>query len=268
MNAIAGQAPEGIKIRVDKLIDWAYYERHRKISAELTAVNLGRVRGEFSVDVNWIRMDELFVTIIEKRRPPDELEDRLLDALVRYSPSPHQLLMARMRADMEEKGADAESEVMDDVYLQAGWLSELVEAEQPNRKRLLRATLDRHWEALGHRLRPEIDGYADRLIRNILARGKQEVFEKCVGRSVGADRVRIAAHLNNFYNCSKEVDGTHLTTGHILAFVDPAPKLTCWVPRQTTYWVCLSPHAIWSPTRRSPNRAGAVDWAGSCHLLR
>jgi hypothetical protein len=241
IEAIARGAPEGTAIRTDQLIEWTYRERHKKLFTELSAVNLGGVNGEFSDDVNWIRMDQLFVTVIEKRKRPEELEAVLLDALVKYSPSPHQLLMARMRADMDEKGADAESEIMGDVYLQAGWLSELVDGDQPNRKRLLRATLDRHWEALGYRLRPEIDGYADRLIGNILTRGKEKVFQEFVDPSVGADKVKIAAHLNNFYNCSKTVGGAHLTTGHILEFADPAPALTYWVPRRTTYWVCLTP---------------------------
>jgi hypothetical protein len=241
LSALAKGAPQGVTVTAEGLFQWSLLERHRKVFSELSQIDLGRVNGEFTKSVNWIRLNQLFVTVIEKRRKPAELESGLLDALVKYGPSPHQLLMARMRTDMYEKGADAEAEVMGDVYLQAGWLSELVDTDRRNRARLLRATVDRHWEEMEYRLRPDIDGYADRLIDNIVARGKQQVMVQYVPVKIGAQKEKIGAHLNHFYNCTKSVDGAHLTTGHILEVPDAPPALTYWVPQPPTYWVCLSP---------------------------
>src|ERR1035437_2822636 len=251
LQAIAKAAPIGAKVNVSFLFDWMLNSRHEEIIPSLATQDFGRIAFSFTESSNWIRTDQLFITVINKRKRPPEIEAALLDALVQSRPSPHQLLMAKMRAQMEEKGADAEAEVLSDAYLQAGWLQELITSEHPDRRRLLQTTVDRHWEALGQNLRGEVDQYAARLIEYVDERGGKEVLEDYIPGNIRANGKRILAHLN-YYNCAKpEVERSHLTTGHIIALADG-------VSGGFTYWVCLSPACDLVPGQKQ----SSCNWFG------
>jgi hypothetical protein len=251
LKAIVAAAPAGVEVNLSSLFDWLVNCRHNEVVSSLATEDLGRI--SFSLDdlANWIRTDQLFITVVNKKKEPIEIEGALLGALVKSGPSPHQLLMAKMRAQMEEKGSGAEAEVLSDVYLQAGWLQELVASGHADGKRLLRATVDRHWEALGQELRGDIDLYAGKLVEYVKERGDEKILEEFVPRKIRADRGRILAHLN-CYNCAKpEVERSHLTTGHIVALPSSDSG-------SATYWICLSPACDLVPgQKQSP-----VSWFG------
>jgi hypothetical protein len=152
---------------------------------------------------------------------------------------------------MEEKGSDAEAEVLSDVYLQAGWLRELVASGHADGRRLLKTTVDRHWDALGQRLRGDIDRFAGKLVEYVQERGEKEILEEYIPRKISAESRKILAHLN-CYNCAKpDVERSHLTTGHVVAL--PGSDLG-----SATYWVCLSPACDLVPGQKQ----SLVSWFG------
>ena len=147
---------------------WLRRAAHAKYVPRLACESYGQVAFRLGEPgPNWIRTDRIFITVISKRQRPSELEGALLTAIECSSPSPLELLMAKMRAQVAEHGAEAQAEVFRDSYLQAGWLSELLETNHSDRRRWLRTMVDRQWDALGSRLREELDRFAQRLAAHL-----------------------------------------------------------------------------------------------------
>jgi CheY-like chemotaxis protein len=245
------ELPEGLSVKPERVFDWVLNQRHKAARERLAPEEFGKVLSNFRDDVNWIRLDNLFVTIVNKNRRPAELESGLVEALYEYGPSLHQLLMAKMRAQMDEKGADAEAEVLRDEFRKAGWLFELIDARNGDRRQLLTSVVDRQWQALGQKLIVEIDEYAAKLIKFVDLRGETEVKSSFVPNSISAKPDKVYAALNA-YNCTKPIDRWHLTTGHIFSL--PASGDV-----ERTFWVCLSPACDLVPGQKS---ASTLSWFG------
>ncbi|WP_414444667.1 response regulator receiver domain [Burkholderia sp. 22PA0106] len=222
-----------VRIEPKTLVAWALASRHSVMAAGMSPVSLGQVAFDFADDVNWIRTKSLFVTVVNKHQEPAKLVDVLERALNAWCPVPHQLLMSKMRAQMDERGVIAEGEVLTDKFVQTGWLMETVDGHG-DRDRAVRHSVDRHWEALGDKMRADIEPFAHRLFHNLQQRGKEDVFKRFGVKDVKPDSSEVFTHLNYFYS-TKPVDRSHLTTGHVLELQSPE--------RDTgpQYWVCLSP---------------------------
>lgn len=182
-------------------------------------------------DINWVKTDRLFLTVVNKNVRPKKLEHKLLAALVKWNPRPYQLLMSKMRVQMDDRGSWAESEIVKDDYIQAGWLGELLTAEHLDKDRAARDAVDRHWESLGDVLRMDFDDFALRL-HTVFSPGGHHVFKKFSLSEARKDEIKVQKHLNR-YNSTKTIDSSHLSTGHVLAIMKP--NTIC------EYWVCLSP---------------------------
>ena len=224
---------KGGKLAVPDVVDWLLVQRHEEKNKEMSAVDLGDVASSFSEDVNWIRTNSLFLTVVNKEREPAELVDTLLQALNAWGPVPHQLLMGMMRAQMDERGVLAAAEVLTDKFVQAGWLLEMFDGKG-DRDRAVRHSVDRHWEALGDKMRAGIQPFAERLFENLHAQGRSAVFARFGQKNIKFDDNNVQAHLNHYYS-TKPIDRAHLTTGHILEFNGGDNE------NDVEYWVCLSP---------------------------
>lgn len=208
---------------------WLIAKKHESLSQRLSSTDLGDVSWVRSSDLNWLRTDRLFVTVISKNNAADILPGMLKTAIINWCPSPHQLLMARMRAQMNEHGVLAESGVLRDRFLQAGWMQQLFGESCIDRKQNLKNTVDRHWEALGDHLRSNIDEYAGELSSHLDELGEKEVFKRFFSHiNLSKENEKILKRLNTYACLKARFEQSHLMTGHILKIGDDL-------------WACLTP---------------------------
>lgn len=213
-----------------EIIFWMFQSTHNRMVNLLSSEDFGTVSSSYSPDVNWIKTDSLFITIVDKSHKAEQLAEKLEKALGVFGPAPHQLLMARMRSEIDEKGVIAEAAVLDDKYMQAGWLAELFNHGASSKSSVIRTTVDRHWEALGDRLRKNVDDFANRLLDYLYTQGSEKVMKR-YGGGVHGEVDKVLAHVN-LYNSTKPVDYSHLRTGHIFTLDNDSEK---------EFWICLSP---------------------------
>lgn len=226
--------PAVVTIKPDQLLALIMHKRQVEFRPKMSTVPLGQVTSGRKPDqINWIRVESAFVTVVSKDNKPESIPKKLLDALEAWDPVPHRLIMSKMRNELAVKGVMAESKVLMNRHLQAGWLAEVLEPEDAKRRTTVRQNVARHWESLGGKLEVEILNFAERLA-TYLARGKndEELFSRFDKSS--AFKQKFDVHLQmNAYACSKPVESHHLSTGHVLRIGDGK---TQW-----QYWLCLTP---------------------------
>jgi hypothetical protein len=213
------------------ILKWALHRRQELLKEKLAGQDYGQLNYHPNdEDINWIRTSRLFITVVSKSKEPSEIPGKLLDAIKAWEPQPHRLLMSKMRSAMDESGVCAEDEVLRNRCLQAGWLEDLVTVEEEERLWKVGRTLSRHWERLGDTIRPRMENFSERLAGHLSSVGKEEMLQRYspFKDSHRQRRDDVVMALNS-YVCSKPVDGTHLTTGHILKF------------SHNEYWLCLTP---------------------------
>lgn len=208
---------------------WLIAEKQDDIAGQFSETSHGEVSWTWSENFNWIKTDKLFLTVVDKSNAPKDLPGKLMTAIKNWQPSPHQLLMARMRAQMDEHGIIAESRVLKDRFLQAGWMQKIFSGSCIDRKQTLKHTVDRHWESLGDNLRSDIDAYADKLATHLNAAGEAKTFERFFPSiDLQKDKSTILKRLNNHACMKSNFEHSHLMTGHI---IELGKEL----------WACLSP---------------------------
>lgn len=254
LRELFNNTPKTVQIEHPDLLKWLLLAKEQELFnlKKLSESNLGHVSTapSSSTGINWIRTDRLFVTVVTKQHPPQELPEKLLNALHEWCPEPHRLLMSQMRFLMDDRGVIAESKVLGNNHIQVGWLQELLDSDSQTQNQVITDTIFRHWEALGDELKQDIKIFADRLVSHLTtSSNKNEVIKKHSKINVQTESDNIAKHIN-CYNCSKPAEGFHLTTGHILELdVGSLEK---------EYWICLSPACDLVPGRNEKGLIGRV----------
>lgn len=213
------------------------HRKQRKLAERLSQENLGIIGFEKSRTINWIRTNKLFITVISKNEAePDVLEDELLKALVNWNPPPHRLLMAKMRAELDEQGVSAEDMVLDNKELQEGWLNELITKNKDERSWAIYSSFNQHWEGLGDVIRQSTSDFVDRSVESWTELEKTKLgVTEIPSWKKHHDREHVKTvcfHLNNHANCKPNIEGPHLMPGHILRIN---------ITNKKSFWVCLSP---------------------------
>lgn len=221
-----------VRLHAGTMCELAFAERHKERFDAMSETDLGIVQCAFGADANWIRMDRLFVTVVNKDHAPDALVEKLVSALNAWAPGPHQLLMGKMRAQLGEKGVIAEGDVLRDRHLQAGWFREMLDNDGDS-ERVMHHSINRHWEALGDRMHSDVKAFAKDLFDNFRAADRAAIEKRYVPNGIQLDEE--LAHLNHYYS-TKPVDRSHLTTGQVLKIVPSDAE-----NQPPEYWVCLSP---------------------------
>lgn len=225
-----------------KLANWLLNVKQKALADQFSADNLGNVQVGRSKEINWIRTDKLFVTVLPKEScSPSQFESRLLAAVKASNPSPHRLLLTKMRAEIDQRGLAAETAILGNRHIQTVWLNDFLNQTPADPKAVIVNTIQRHWEALGDQLRGTLDDFADRLHQAFLPSAKT-VFDSCGLKKSDANS---EASLKNYnwYSSTKPIDRSHLTTGHIIQI-----KST---DENSEYWICLSPACDMVPGQKT-----------------
>lgn len=242
--------PKTVKVKPKDLLQWLLNKKEKEIKDQLSHVSLGNVAvSTFGGTVNWIRTDRLFVSVISKSEQPQEIPQKLLQALNEWCPRPHRLLMAKMRSLIDERGVVAEAEVLSNDFIQTGWLLDLLDAHNQDKMGAISKTINRHWEALGDVLATDISEFGGQLIKYIAGQDREEIMKAHSPLKPASEAKNISKHLNCYFS-TKPIEGFHLTTGHVLEFVKPGEKIK--------YGVCLSPACDMVPGQKTSGWFGRL----------
>jgi hypothetical protein len=237
---------EGLSELAERII----LERLSKDAEIFSANNFGKVKYSLTQNI-WIRTNKLFITVIGKTVKPSEIPSKLLDSLENWDPSPHRLLMTKIRAELENVGAHLEQSVLDQKYIQAGWLHRMLQSNPHERPWRIRETTSRHWEEMAFASQTTIQNFAKRLFSTIpSSENSTDYVLKHTGVNVESESDSIKT-FHNCYVCSKEVEGHHLMPGHILEIP---------VDTRSEFWLCLSPACDLVPGQGS--KWGAEETSG------
>lgn len=225
--------PKHIEIPPKKLAVWLLADKQQQLKNQFSTEDFGNVQIGRSGEVNWIRTDKLFITVLSKQCSPEQLEGKLANAIKESFPSPHRLLLTKMRAEIDQRGLLAEAAILGNSHIQAVWLNDFLNPNPIDTKATIRNTVNRHWEALGDELSRTIEEYSEKLREYFSPIGIDEAMKRC---GLNSADIKSDESLKQ-YNCfssTKQIDRSHLTTGHIL-------QVNSSTGGEPSFWICLSP---------------------------
>jgi hypothetical protein len=239
---IWNKRPKSIEILPKALAAWLVADKQQQLRSQFSAENLGNIQVGRSGEVNWIRTDKLFITVLSKECPPEQLEGKLTDAIKVSFPSPHRLLLTKMRAEIDQHGLLAEAAILGNRHVQAVWLNEFLNPAPIDTRAVIHNTINRHWEALGDELSRIVGDYSEQLREFFVSVGVDKAMKMC-----GLDPSDINSDESlKRYNCfssMKQIDRSHLTTGHIFQINTDGGE--------PSYWICLSPACDMVPGQKT-----------------
>jgi hypothetical protein len=245
LKAAIENKPSAVDINVGDLVDWLFWEREKTLKSQLSTVDLGPIEMGQAGDVTWLRSERLFVTLVPKSDPPTVFEDRLSTALVHSFPGPHQLLLAKMRAVLDDQGSHAEVAILGDKAIQTAWLDDFLNPIPADESSSVLAAINRHWEALGDQMRGTLQPFSAKIRQSFVGVEKAKVFAQC-----GLDQKDLTSNATilayNRFISTKQFDRSHLTTGHVFSMptsdAEGAPQ---------ALWICLSPACDMVPGQKT-----------------
>ncbi|MBG6143392.1 hypothetical protein IWQ51_001511 [Labrenzia sp. EL_142] len=223
---------------------WALKEREELLSPKLNPET--KFSLSWSNDgKSWIRSDSGFIAFSAKKNN-DDLLDELATALHAWQPRPSRLFLSKLRAQIEKVGVAAESRALGSNHVLAHWYRRLLNADGAERDFYVAESVSRHSEQLMDHILPDVRKFANRIISADAGSGYSadvtcnkyfniDLSEKAATNS--------ATEAHNAFVCSKEVEGYHLSTGHIFKAGD-------------VHWVCLSPACDLVPGQKKTPETG------------
>lgn len=245
--AFLKKCPKDVHIDSKKLAKWLLFEKQGTLAQQFSPENLGFIQLGRAGDVNWIRADKLFITVLSKECSPDQFETMLITAIKASYPSPHRLLLTKMRAEIDQRGLAAEATILGNRHLQAEWLNDFLNPVPADTKAVLLNTVNRHWEALGDQLRLTLNGFAEQLHQFFSPLGTDNVMAGC-GLNKADVGTEEALKYFNCFSSTKPIDRSHLTTGHVLRIG------TSVAGEDSQFWICLSPACDMVPGQKTHSR--------------
>lgn len=264
IDRLIATAPEGELSRSD-VVRWLLWRQQEKLleapqdGVDDEASNWKAPREE---GLNWIRSGRLFITIVKKSDDDDiDLIQALTDALCDWNPSPGRIILSKARAELDENGGLAEDQTLSDRWTQAGWLYEVLSEKDAIKRQLkLTSMLSRQTELLHAKVSKPVLDHAEKILaRDIEDNGNAaSVIQNHLhiaitdGAGKNTDQGETVYLHYNTYECSREVFGSHLTTGHVLRL-------------EKEYWLCVSPACDLVPGQHVKKESW--PWTFGHHLM-
>src|ERR1051326_195490 len=196
--------------------------------------------------LNWLRTENLFLTVVSKEVEGSSIIDRLRDALCAWQPSPHRLIVSSLRAELEGRGGSIEEAALSDSSVQVGLLKQLLSTTGESRRARLSSILDRHWSEILRVMKATALPGAEEIVKLESSLSGNDP-DKTISRYYewyrpGDSEQQTGIALSvNAYVSTQPVEGHHLTTGQIFTFED-------------AFWVCLSPLCDLEPGQNQDKR--------------
>ncbi|WP_249553000.1 MULTISPECIES: response regulator receiver domain [Shewanella] len=216
-------------ISTENIIAWKINDILGAIKDGITA----DIQWSFNKKINFISTGKAFITVVKKsdEEPVELLHEKLTEALIAHNPPPIMLLLAKIRHELDEKGLEQASDIINDQLAQSGWLIDMYNSHHDDDFKHLGA-ISRHWEQLSAASKEPLIEFSKRMYSAI----RSETVDK-----YAATRLFFPKYLNNELNqikhlnayiCSYPINGSHINTGTVFELEDGDEK---------QFWVCLSP---------------------------
>lgn len=215
-------------ISTENIIEWKINDILGTIKDGITV----DIQWSFNKKINFISTGKAFITVVKKsdEEPVELLYEKLTEALIAHNPPPIMLLLAKIRHELDDKGLEQASDIINDQLAQSGWLIDMYNSHDDDFKHL--GAISRHWEQLSAASKEPLIEFSKRMYSAI----RSETEDK-----YAATRLFFPKYLNNELNqikhlnayiCSYPINGSHINTGTVFELEDGGEK---------QFWVCLSP---------------------------
>lgn len=245
------------------VLKWLLARKQERLLPQFSEIDLGQLRINADENCCWISGEKLFVTLLSKQCTPAEFETKIVEALVSSYPAPHRLLLTKMRSSIDQRGLQAEIGILRDIHLQTAWLDDFLNPTPTDETSVISSTVTRHWEAIGDKLRIELESFGGQLRAQYKNIPIKDVLRNCGMYGTDSSSNETLLRYNNYIS-TKPLDRGHLTTGHIISFevrknpsihqlgtgeaaIAKAPK----IPPEIEHWICLSPACDMVPGQKS-----------------
>lgn len=236
--------PKEVLLDMKSLTKWLIFKKQERLARQFSAADLGGVQVGRAGDINWIRTGKLFITVLSKACAPNLFESKLTDAIKTSFPSPHRLLLTRMRTEIDQHGLVAEAAILGNRHIQAEWLNDFLKTGTADPRSVIHNSVSRHWEALGDELGQTLGDFAEELHDYFSPLGIVEVMKRCGLNKADIGTDESLKQFNSF-SSTKPIDRSHLTTGHVLR----ANAID--VGTEPSFWICLSPACDMVPDQKA-----------------
>lgn len=246
-RALSERMPDDVKLTINILFWYVLTFRYRELVGLFDEAGAEQVDWEIDGGLNWIRTDRVFITVVSKGEDPSTIPERLLQALTHWNPHPHNLLLAKLRHELDDRGVSITDGILGKSYIQAYWLDELLKADDISLPSKAWYVLEKHWSELALSTKDSLSTFTEEIISCLKSNASFEDIRKDYGgESTLANHNQMLAHANCF-SCSTGVVGHHLTTGHVLKIE---------IGNEAQYWLCLSPACDIEPGQKLSKQFG------------
>lgn len=226
-----------IELSESLLLKWLLHIKVDSLSSRFGNIEYTHFDWNFETECNWIKTDDLFVTVLGKHGTSiSDIPDKILDALNDWTPHPHKLVLTKLRHEIDKNGISAAQNILNKELLQAAWFESLLLSED-NIDIGSWDIIQRLLEELTYEIKDPLIEFVTKLSKDLHKANQQgNISSKFIRNDILEKKLLQKAHSNSF-NCSKRIDGSHLTTGHILNIND-------------NYWLCLTPMCDLVPNQK------------------
>ena len=258
------------KVSSNLVLKWLFARKQEKLLPQFSDTNLGQLRINADENCCWISGERLFVTLLSKQCTPAEFETKIVEAIVSSCPAPHRLLLTKMRSSIDQRGLQAEVGILRDIHVQAAWLDDFLNPTPTDETSVISSTVTRHWEAIGDKLRIELEAFGGKLRAQYKDTPTKDVMSKCGIYDADISSEETLLRYNSYIS-TKPLDRGHLTTGHVISFetrkktkappenADQTVKAEVQVkPSEIEHWICLSPACDMVPGQKGKPTDGTT----------
>jgi hypothetical protein len=225
------EKPEEITLCKKLLIRWICSEKLKEYDDKFSTETAKHFDWGFDGNITWLKTEDLFLTVIGKKQTPvNEIPEKLIEAMERWRPHPHKLILAQLRNEIESKGISASSNIINKKHLQAAWLKDLLKASNDYEAQTAAwGAVSKLWEELASEIKVDLGKFTVDLVNGIklLSDNDENPLSYFIDHTVMDNEIEQILHANCF-SCSRTITTHHIITGHILEIKD-------------NYWLCLTP---------------------------
>jgi hypothetical protein len=220
---------DDIDINAKVLLKWLFYSKLELLSSRFGTDNYQHFNWEHKQEGNWVKTNDIFLTVLGKHETKiSDIPEQILNALHNWMPHPHKLILTKLRHEIDENGISAAQNILNKKHLQAAWLETLLDSNSFSVDSQSWDIIQKLWEELSYEIKSPLTDFVTRLSHELRqANVGLNVADNFIDETVSNQKELQIIH-SNCFNCSKNIEGYHLTTGHIVQI-------------HSNYWLCLTP---------------------------
>jgi hypothetical protein len=218
LKELLDSKPKDLECDIDTLFTIVVKNKYDKIKPKLSGTLEINNSFCFDSDVNWVKNDKLFITVVSKKdNDPSALPELLQKSLVKWNPKPQRLLMSKLRCELDNRGVFLENSALANNYTHAGWLNEFLSSQDEDLKWVTKKTVNKLWDSLSADMMPALEVFSGKIKSANSDTDIAELIKNYHDLDINDKNTKLAMlkHLNA-YACSTSVRGNKIATGQVL----------------------------------------------------